>query len=146
MSNEPFTTALLQTKDYRQTPKRSHQQKSLTGFLLPLHRLLLLLQTDRHQAPSRSHQQKSLTGFLLIEGDKVGGICRKYYRNSVVLPAKTLKAIEAHRSPTEPLWAPENVRAVYIWVHLGLGSHFIVFPASSVWRSGPEPKKIFKNL
>jgi hypothetical protein len=31
----------------------------------------------------------------LIEGDKVGGIFRKYYRKSVVLPTKTLKELRA---------------------------------------------------
>jgi len=33
-SNEPSTTARRQTTPDRQTPSRSHQQKSLTGFLL----------------------------------------------------------------------------------------------------------------
>ena len=29
----------------------------------------------------------------LIEEDKIGGICRLYYRKSVVLPTKTLKVV-----------------------------------------------------
>jgi hypothetical protein len=36
----------------------------------------------------------------LIEEDKIGGICRLYYRKSVVLPTKTVKALEQNISPS----------------------------------------------
>ena len=45
----------------RQTPPRSHQQKSLTGFLLHDNDN----DNRRRQTPPRSHQQKSLAGFLM---------------------------------------------------------------------------------